>query len=122
MTDQRHHDVNGGLAISSRQQPQEAAATATPHLQRGESTYFDYALRNPGISVIARPLSYPLVASAPLFVTMVGMGFAYRHQCPLHSRIPQFLFFAGLAGTMSVVLRMLLIVKWRSIKAKYDKK
>lgn len=86
------------------------------------STYFDYAMKSyPGISVIARPLSYPLLASGPLFVTMVGMGFAYREMCPLHDRIPKFLFFAGLAGTFAVILRLLLIIKWRSIKAKYDK-
>ena len=103
----------------------DRATSATDNslpLQRAGSTYFDYAMKTRGIAVIAKPLSYPLLASGPLFVSMVAMGFMYRDKCPVHDGIPKFLFFAGLSGCFAVILRLLLIVKWRSIKAKYDKK
>ena len=58
----------------------------------------------------------------PFFLAMVCMGFNYREKCREYDQIPKFLFFAGLAGSFAAVLRLLLVIKWRSIKAKYDKK
>ena len=98
-----------------------AAECAATNLNRSDSTYFDYAMRNPGVSVIARPLSYPLLALGPLFLAMAGMGFSYRDKCQQHNHIPQFLFFAGLSGSFAAILRLSLVLKWRSIKEKYDK-
>ena len=60
--------------------------------------------------------------SGPLFVAMVYMGLTYRDQCLQHDQIPMFLFFAGLAGTFAAILRLSLVLKWRSIQAKYDKR
>ena len=60
--------------------------------------------------------------SGPLFVAMVYMGLTYRDQCLQHDQIPKFLFFAGLAGTFAAILRLSLVLKWRSIQAKYDKR
>lgn len=77
------------------------------------------------IGLLSMALKFGMYFSFPLHVAMLVVGIIHRDACPINPRIPWYLIFGGLAGILSVALRIIMIMAWSCIRganksAKYD--
>jgi len=71
-----------------------------------------------GVCLLRGILNYGLYLSFPLYVAMMVVGSIHREECPVNKRIPWYLILGGLAGILSVVLRIIMDFAWNcSIKS-----
>lgn len=75
--------------------------------------------------LLSMTLKFGMYLSFPIYVAMLSVGFVHREECPVNPRIPWYLIFGGLAGILSVSLRLIMITAWSCIRnpdrnLKYD--
>ena len=66
----------------------------------------------------ANTLTYALFAALPLNLAMTIVGFIHKGECQLNDDVPRYLFFGGLGGLSTLLLRMVLVLTWRHIVKK----
>ena len=68
--------------------------------------------------LLSLTLKFGMYISFPLYIAMLVVGFIHRDDCPVNKRIPWYLIFGGMAGILSVSLRIIMITAWSCIQTK----
>ena len=87
------------------------------HVFQGHHLHLPHQLKD--VEVFARAISYLMYFTFPLHAAMIGVGFVHKDDCPVDVRVPRYLFFGGLAGLMAVLLRLVMVTKWKMITRKH---